>query len=59
MSFPEPEPLLTKFARLPGTDGNAKMSKSLNNAILLSDDPGNCAGEIAESGNGSAESKKK
>lgn len=37
--FPEPEPLLTKFARLPGTDGNAKMSKSLNNAILLSDDP--------------------
>ncbi len=38
--FPEPEPLLTKFARLPGTDGNAKMSKSLGNTILLSDDPG-------------------
>ena len=37
--FPEPEPLLTQFARLPGIDGNAKMSKSLNNAILLSDDP--------------------
>jgi tryptophanyl-tRNA synthetase len=36
--FPEPEPKLTKFARLPGLDGNAKMSKSLNNAILLSDD---------------------
>ncbi len=36
--FPEPEPLLTKFARLVGIDGNAKMSKSLNNAILLSDD---------------------
>ena len=36
--FPEPEPLLTKFARLQGIDGNAKMSKSLNNAILLSDD---------------------
>lgn len=37
--FPEPEPLLTKFARLPGLDGNAKMSKSLGNTILLSDDP--------------------
>jgi tryptophanyl-tRNA synthetase len=37
--FPEPKPLLTQFARLPGIDGNAKMSKSLGNAILLSDDP--------------------
>lgn len=37
--FPEPEPLLTKFSRLPGTDGEAKMSKSLNNTILLSDEP--------------------
>ncbi len=37
--FPEPEPMLTKFSRLPGLDGNAKMSKSLNNTILLSDDP--------------------
>ncbi len=37
--FPEPEPLLTKFARLVGLDGKAKMSKSLNNAILLSDEP--------------------
>lgn len=37
--FPEPEPLLTKFSRLPGLDGNAKMSKSLGNAVLLSDDP--------------------
>lgn len=36
--FPEPEPLLTQFARLPGIDGNAKMSKSLGNTILLSDD---------------------
>lgn len=36
--FPEPEPLLTKFSRLPGLDGNAKMSKSLGNTILLSDD---------------------
>lgn len=37
--FPEPEPLLTQFARLPGLDGEAKMSKSLNNTILLSDEP--------------------
>lgn len=37
--FPEPEPLLTRFSRLPGLDGNAKMSKSLGNTILLSDDP--------------------
>ena len=37
--FPEPEPLLTQFARLPGLDGDAKMSKSLNNTILLSDSP--------------------
>ena len=35
--FPEPEPLLTKFSRLPGLDGQAKMSKSLGNTILLSD----------------------
>ena len=33
--FPEPEPLLTNFARLPGLDGSAKMSKSLNNTILF------------------------
>jgi tryptophanyl-tRNA synthetase len=37
--FPEPEPLLTKFARLQGLDGGSKMSKSLNNTILLSDEP--------------------
>lgn len=35
--FPEPEPLLTKTPRLLGLDGNAKMSKSLGNTILLSD----------------------
>ena len=34
--FPEPETLLTKFPRMPGLDGR-KMSKSLNNAIFLSD----------------------
>jgi tryptophanyl-tRNA synthetase len=38
--FPEPEPKLTKFARLPGLDGiDRKMSKSSGNTILLSDAP--------------------
>jgi tryptophanyl-tRNA synthetase len=36
--FPEPEPKLTKFARLPGLD-RQRMSKSLGNTILLSDSP--------------------
>ena len=36
--FPEPEGKVTKFARLPGLDGK-KMSKSLDNAILLSESP--------------------
>jgi tryptophanyl-tRNA synthetase len=35
--FEEPEPLLGEVKRLPGIDGNAKMSKSLGNAIYLSD----------------------
>lgn len=34
--FPEPQPLLTKTPKLPGTDGR-KMSKSYGNYILLSD----------------------
>ena len=33
----EPQPLLTTFARLPGLDGDKKMSKSLGNTIDLSD----------------------
>ncbi|MCA0445862.1 MAG: tryptophan--tRNA ligase [Bacteroidetes bacterium] len=37
--FPEPDPKLTKFSRLPGLDGKAKMSKSLGNTIFLSDAP--------------------
>lgn len=37
--FPEPEAKLTKFARLPGLDGNIKMSKSAGNTILLSESP--------------------
>ncbi len=35
--FPEPEALIGDFPTLPGTDGKAKMSKSLGNAIFLSD----------------------
>ncbi len=35
--FPEPQPLLTRFPRLPGLD-NRKMSKSYRNTIALSDD---------------------
>jgi tryptophanyl-tRNA synthetase len=33
----EPQPLLTPFARLPGLDGDKKMSKSLGNTIHLAD----------------------
>jgi tryptophanyl-tRNA synthetase len=35
----EAKPLVAKIARLPGIDGKAKMSKSLGNAIYLSDEP--------------------
>jgi tryptophanyl-tRNA synthetase len=34
----EPKPLLTKMSRLPGLDGDKKMSKSIGNTIQLSDD---------------------
>jgi len=37
--FPEPDGLVGDVPTLVGTDGQAKMSKSLNNAIYLSDDP--------------------
>jgi tryptophanyl-tRNA synthetase len=36
--FPEPQPLLTKFPKVPGVDGR-KMSKSYDNAVYLSDTP--------------------
>lgn len=36
--FPEPEGLVGRVPRLVGVDGQAKMSKSLNNAIYLKDD---------------------
>lgn len=35
----EPEVVLSTSSRLPGIDGKAKMSKSLNNAIYLSESP--------------------
>ena len=37
--FPEPEALVGRVPRLVGTDGRAKMSKSLGNAIYLNDTP--------------------
>jgi tryptophanyl-tRNA synthetase len=37
-TFPLPEAMVSDFGSLVGTDGGAKMSKSLNNAIFLSDD---------------------
>jgi tryptophanyl-tRNA synthetase len=36
--FPEPEGMLTKFARFPGLDGR-RMSKSLGNTIEIADSP--------------------
>ncbi len=36
--FPEPQALIGEVPTLLGTDGKTKMSKSLGNAILLSDD---------------------
>jgi tryptophanyl-tRNA synthetase len=36
--FPEPQALVSTFGRLPGTDNQGKMSKSLGNAIYLADD---------------------
>jgi len=37
--FPEPKPLLTPARRIMGLDGQAKMSKSLNNTIGLLEEP--------------------
>lgn len=37
--FPEPKALLDPISRLVGLDGGTKMSKSLENAIYLKDDP--------------------
>ena len=38
-TFPEPQVLLSTAPRILGTDGNAKMSKSMNNAIGLLEPP--------------------
>jgi tryptophanyl-tRNA synthetase len=38
--FPEPKALIGEVPTLVGTDGSAKMSKSLDNCIYLSDDEG-------------------
>jgi len=38
-TFPEPQVLLSTAPRILGTDGNAKMSKSMNNAIGLLEAP--------------------
>ncbi len=37
--FPEPKPLLTEAKRIMGLDGQAKMSKSLNNTVGILDSP--------------------
>jgi tryptophanyl-tRNA synthetase len=36
--FPEPQPLMTEYPKVPGTDGR-KMSKSYDNCIYLSESP--------------------
>jgi len=36
--FAEPDPVISETSRLVGTDGNRKLSKSLDNCIYLSDD---------------------
>jgi len=36
--FPVPQPLMTEYPKLPGTDGR-KMSKSYNNCLYVSDSP--------------------
>ena len=42
----EPEAVISTIARLPGTDGKAKMGKSLGNAIFLSDSPDEVAQKV-------------
>ncbi|SDL39194.1 tryptophan--tRNA ligase [Halarsenatibacter silvermanii] len=46
--FPEPEPRIGDFPRLIGLDGKAKMSKSLNNAIFLSDTRENVKNKVSQ-----------
>jgi tryptophanyl-tRNA synthetase len=44
--FPEPEALVGRVARLVGTDGNAKMSKSRGNTIELREDADSVAKKV-------------
>ena len=44
--FPIPQAKLSKGSRILGLDGNAKMSKSLNNAIYIKDSPEETAEKI-------------
>ncbi len=44
-TFPEPQPILSSAPKIPGTDGR-KMSKSYDNAIVLSDGPEVIAGKV-------------
>jgi tryptophanyl-tRNA synthetase len=46
--FPEPRALIGDVPTLPGTDGNAKMGKSLDNAIYLSDDAKTVEAKVME-----------
>jgi len=38
-TFPEPQPLLSRVARVRGLDGSAKMSKSKGNTVAIGEDP--------------------
>ena len=44
--FPLPQARVGRVPRLVGTDGRAKMSKSLNNAVYLADDPDTVATRV-------------
>jgi len=46
--FPEPEAQLTSFARLRGMDGK-RMSKSMGNTILLTDEPAEVEAKVKQS----------
>jgi tryptophanyl-tRNA synthetase len=43
--FPEPQPLMTEYPKLPGTDGR-KMSKTYGNTINMSDTPENITKKV-------------
>ncbi|HUL00743.1 MAG TPA: tryptophan--tRNA ligase, partial [Nitrospirota bacterium] len=45
--FPEPQPLMTEYPKVPGTDGR-KMSKSYNNCLYLSESPDEISKKIMQ-----------